>query len=349
VSGTGKEEETFSQTAMKLGFCVVGLLTSFLMWGLMQERVMTTEYAGGRFQSSNFMVFCSRSFGFFMAFCVTRYTIQAPLKAPFYMYSFTSFSNVMSSWCQLESLKYLSFPTQVLGKSSKLIPVMIMGKILSKKVYQWYEYGVAVTILAGVALFVLAEKADKAASDEKVTTLAGLFIMVGYLTFDSFTSQWQGRLFKEFGMSSYQMMLGVNFFSSSFTLVSLLQDGGLFGSLDFVSENPDCMRDIALFSICGATGSMFIFYTIKTFGPLVFTMIMVTRQLVAIVLSCIFYGHTIQASGMLGAAIVFSAIGYKIWRQQSDKKLAKQRAALEAAQRSDAESEMASLKMSPRS
>uniref|UniRef100_A0A7S3UYT6 Uncharacterized protein n=1 Tax=Aplanochytrium stocchinoi TaxID=215587 RepID=A0A7S3UYT6_9STRA len=167
-SSVTKEVETsLFRRAAKLCFCVTGLLTSFLSWGLLQERVMTTEYTTGRFQSSNFMVFCSRSVGLIVALLVINFTQQKTLKAPFYKYSFTSLSNVLSSWCQLEALKYLSFPTQVLGKSSKMIPVMIMGKVISKKKYPWYEYIVAVVILFGVAVFILAENSDKANNSEQ--------------------------------------------------------------------------------------------------------------------------------------------------------------------------------------
>lgn len=42
-------------------------------------------------------------------------------------------SNVMSSWFQYEALKYVSFPTQVLAKASKVIPVMLMGKVVQGK------------------------------------------------------------------------------------------------------------------------------------------------------------------------------------------------------------------------
>ncbi len=39
------------------------------------------------------------------------------VQAPLFKYSFCSFSNIMSSWCQYEALKYVSFPTQVLAKA----------------------------------------------------------------------------------------------------------------------------------------------------------------------------------------------------------------------------------------
>ncbi len=34
-------------------------------------------------------------------------------RAPLYKYSYCSFSNIISSWCQYEALKFISFPTQV--------------------------------------------------------------------------------------------------------------------------------------------------------------------------------------------------------------------------------------------
>ncbi|KAG8172270.1 hypothetical protein JTE90_025659 [Oedothorax gibbosus] len=61
----------------------------------------------------------------------------------------------MSSWFQYEALKYVSFPTQVLSKASKIIPVMIMSKIISKKSYKYHEYATAVVISIGTGIFLL--------------------------------------------------------------------------------------------------------------------------------------------------------------------------------------------------
>ncbi len=59
----------------------------------------------------------------------------------------------MSSWCQYEALKFISFPTQVLAKASKIIPVMIMSWFVSNKKYEKHEYFVAVLISFGMVLF----------------------------------------------------------------------------------------------------------------------------------------------------------------------------------------------------
>jgi solute carrier family 35 (adenosine 3'-phospho 5'-phosphosulfate transporter), member B3 len=48
------------------------------------------------------------------------------------------------------SLNYLNYPTQVLFKSCKLIPVMIGGIILLKKRYVMMEYMSAILLCAGL-------------------------------------------------------------------------------------------------------------------------------------------------------------------------------------------------------
>jgi adenosine 3'-phospho 5'-phosphosulfate transporter B2 len=49
---------------------------------------------------------------------------------------------------------------QVLAKASKIIPVMIMGKIISRKKYEYYEYVTAVLISVGMTFFMLGSADD---------------------------------------------------------------------------------------------------------------------------------------------------------------------------------------------
>ena len=52
---------------------------------------------------------------------------------------------------------------------------------------------------------------------------------------------------------------------------------------------------------------------VTRFGPLVFTIIMATRQLLATILSSFIYGHTIKALGFVGAGVVFGAVALRIY------------------------------------
>lgn len=70
----------------------------------------------------------------------------------------------------------------------------------------------------------------------KETTLSGIVLMTLYMSMDSFTSNWQSKLFSTYNMTSVQMMCGVNFFSCLFTAVSLLSQGILLRSFVFMAQ-----------------------------------------------------------------------------------------------------------------
>lgn len=294
-SQTSSGGSNTSKQAMRLIVCICGLQVSYLTWGILQEKIMTKEYIdplspshSGKFKDSQFLVFVNRILAFALSGLYLLVRHQPRHTAPFYKYSYCSFSNIMSSWCQYEALKFVSFPTQVLAKASKIIPVMIMGKIVSKKTYEYYEYVTALLISVGMTLFLMGSTTDKGKYADS-TTISGVVILIGYMTFDSFTSNWQGQLFTTYKMTSMQMMCGVNFFSCLLTSVSLLQQGTFFHSLMFMGRFPSFMWDCVILSICSATGQLFIFYTINIFGPVIFVIIMTVRQGLAILLSCLIY------------------------------------------------------------
>ena len=269
------------------------------------------------------------------------------LMKPFCRYSYCSLSNILSSWCQYEALKYISFPTQVLlifagghrnsfprmenvmlppifqvlAKASKVIPVMLMGKIVSKRKYEYYEYVVAVLITIGMIAFLLGS--DEGKKSSSVTTFSGVIILMGYMAFDSFTSSWQGALFTEYKMSSIQMMAGVNLFSCLLTSVSLMQQGIFYSSLVFMSQYSAFFFDCIILSICSATGQLFIYHTISTFGPVIFVIIMTVRQVMAVIISCIKFHHPLAPIAIIGILIIFSALFLRIYcgyRMKSQKK-----------------------------
>uniref|UniRef100_A0A2C9JDC4 Adenosine 3'-phospho 5'-phosphosulfate transporter 1 n=1 Tax=Biomphalaria glabrata TaxID=6526 RepID=A0A2C9JDC4_BIOGL len=333
-SASSKNDESFSKQAMRLMVCFAGLQISYLTWGVLQERIMTikfgTEEDSEYFKDSQFLVFINRILAFIMALIVIMLQAQPPHTAPLYKYSFSSFSNIMSSWCQYEALKFVSFPTQVLAKASKVVPVMLMGKIVSKKTYQFHEYLTAVMISVGLSLFLLTS-GDVTKHKDTVTTTSGLIMLIGYMLFDSFTSNWQGELFTHYKMSSIQMMAGVNMFSCLLTSVSLIEQGGFIDSAAFMVRHPEFVWDAVILSICSASGQLFIFYTISQYGAVVFVIIMTVRQGFAIMLSCLIYGHPVTFIGMLGIIILFIALFLKIYISQRQRAMKKALAASSSA------------------
>lgn len=166
-----------------------------------------------------FCVFENRVFALILALIIVNYNRYVVNKkqgsASMVAYIPSSLSNSLSSWSQYEALKYVSFPAQVLSKSCKIIPVMLVGIILNQKAYPLLEYAEAVAISSGAAVFTL--YGNDAHDNARENSYWGILLLLFYLFCDAFTSQWQSRVFKRSGVDQYQMMLGVNFWSIVFT------------------------------------------------------------------------------------------------------------------------------------
>jgi len=320
IAFSGGSKEFYVQ-GLKLMFCYAGLQASYLTWGYMQELIMTSEFnptpnvQDGKFPSAAFCVFSNRFLAVIVGAIACRLkhgAFFANNTAPFHSFIPCALSNTLSSWSQYASLKFVAFPVQTVFKSSKIIPVMMMGKFLKGTTYTVGKYIEALLITIGVAIFSLSSKT----SDRDNSTQAiGLMFMTMYICCDSFTSQWQSKIYESYGKTNvdqYQMMLGVNSCAILITTAGLILTGDFPIVHEFLQENPIAFRYNVITAITSATGQLFIFYTIKEFGPIVFTVMMTTRQLFSITISCIIFGHNISWIAFIGAAMVFSVIFYQI-------------------------------------
>merc|ERR1719502_2610664 len=187
---------------------------------------------------------------------------------------------------------------------------MLMGYFVNKKLYSAFEYAIAISVTAGAAVFKLYETND---APVKNTEFVGIVLIVGYMASDSFTSNWQTSVFKSYGVSSMAMMMYANLFSSAFTALGLLVTLEIVDVLAYFERNPSILPHMFLMAICSAVGQLFIFYTIKRYGPLVFATIQTVRQFLSVVLSIVFFAHPINLMMSLGIFIVFAALGIQIF------------------------------------
>jgi solute carrier family 35 (adenosine 3'-phospho 5'-phosphosulfate transporter), member B2 len=323
-------EGTRMEVIQKALFCAAGLIISFCIWALLQERILTHSYDGDYFVYSYGLVFFTRIGGLVMSSMLMHYYSAEMqwVSTPLVEFSFPSVANMLSSWCQYEALKYVSFPTQVLAKALKLVPVMLMGKFMHNKTYETYEYVCAATIGFGIYLFLSSSEDLEFGQDvwgnleDTHGVYCGIFLLMMFLLIDSFTAQWQKRMFdlkKE--MSPVQMMLIMNAFSSAFSFVTLVHQEELWSVYNFVVTHPAIIPHLLVFTLCATVGQIYIFYTVKHFGAVVFSMIMSTRILFSIVLSCIVYSHPVKELGVVGMITVFSAIIYRTRRKMQGQPL----------------------------
>ncbi|XWS53180.1 hypothetical protein CRYUN_Cryun11dG0135700 [Craigia yunnanensis] len=294
-------------------FAVGGIMITLVIYGILQEKIMRVSYGVNNeyFKYSLFLVFCNRittsavSAGFLLA---SKKALD-PV-APVYKYCLISVSNILTTTCQYEALKYVSFPVQTLAKCAKMIPVMIWGTFIMQKTYKGFDYLVAFLVTLGCSIFILFPAGTDISpySTGRENTVWGVSLMVGYLGFDGFTSTFQDKLFKGYNMEIHNQIFYTTLCSCVLSLTGLILQGHLLPAIDFVYRHNDCFLDIALLSTVATASQFFISYTIRTFGALTFAAIMTTRQLVSIMLSCVWFGHPLSWKQWIGAVIVFGSL-----------------------------------------
>eukprot|EP00002_Diphylleia_rotans_P016975 TRINITY_DN3299_c0_g1_i2.p1 TRINITY_DN3299_c0_g1~~TRINITY_DN3299_c0_g1_i2.p1 ORF type:complete len:327 (-),score=71.29 TRINITY_DN3299_c0_g1_i2:207-1187(-) len=286
---------------------------SLMLYGILQERIMTTPYGDEWFEYSVFLVLNNRFAACAVAALVLliRRDSLAPT-APLYKFFMISVSNVTATTCQYEALRYVNFPTQTLGKCAKMIPVMLWGKCIDNKSYAWADYLVTGAVTFGSTLFLLTgDLSEGSAKHNQSTSVYGLLLMVGYLGFDGFTSTFQSKLFSSYTMSTYNQMMYVNMCSGIISFVGLLFSGQLFGALGFVSRHPELLSDAIILSVSAVAGQFCITYTIKEYGALIYATIMTTRQFLSILFSCLLFAHPLTFWQWIGTIIIFGALYYQ--------------------------------------
>merc|ERR1719321_2254639 len=108
-------------------------------------------------------------------------------QCPLWKYFAISLSNVAATTCQYEALKWVSFPVQMLGKSFKMMPVMIWGILISQKRYSLTDWMVAACVTGGVTEFLMTGSID-APNSNGGNSVYGLILLLGFLVADGFTS-----------------------------------------------------------------------------------------------------------------------------------------------------------------
>lgn len=264
-----------------------------------------------------------------------------------------SFTAALASPFGYMSLNHIDYITFILAKSCKLLPVMALHITVFRKRYPLYKYAVIALVTLGVTLFTLHQPEDaakvakrlskKSMSAQEMSTYWGLFLLSINLLFDGITNSTQDYIFTAFKpYSGPQMMCAHNLLQTVFTTAYLFaspyvaatpvgqwigmnsSSNELVEALSFIQRYPRVGYDVLAFSLCGAVGQVFIFHTLQVYSSLLLVTVTVTRKMMSMVLSVVWFGHKIQGMQWLGVALVFGGIGGEAVMNRREK-LEKQR------------------------
>ncbi|EDN10477.1 UDP-Glc/Gal endoplasmic reticulum nucleotide sugar transporter [Histoplasma capsulatum] len=106
--------------------------------------------------------------------------------------------------------------------------------------------------------------------------------------------------------------------------IDLSQTSELASALAFLSRHPTATKDIIAFAACGAIGQLFIFHTLAHFSSLLLVTVTVTRKMLTMLLSVMWFGHRLSGGQWIGVGLVFGGIGAEgvVQKREKAKKLA---------------------------
>ncbi|KAG5521165.1 hypothetical protein RHGRI_033649 [Rhododendron griersonianum] len=308
-----------------LAFCVAGIWSAYIYQGVLQETVSTKRFGPDnlRFEHLAFLNLAQSVVCLMWSFIMIKlWSSSSNGGAPWWSYWSAGITNTIGPAMGIEALKYISYPAQVLAKSSKMIPVMLMGALVYGIRYSIPEYVCSLLVAGGVSVFALSKVSTETTSSKTISKLAHPNAPLGYglcflnLAFDGFTNATQDSITARYPKTSaWEIMLGMNLWGTIYNMVFMFGWPGASGysAVQFCKQHPEAAWDIFLYCLCGAVGQNFIFLTISRFGSLTNTTITTTRKFVSIVVSSLLSGNPLSTKQWGSVFMVFSGLSYQIY------------------------------------
>ncbi|KAI9554631.1 hypothetical protein GHT06_019904 [Daphnia sinensis] len=223
-------------------------------------------------------------------------------------YASSALTYLLAMVCSNMALQWVNYPTQVVGKSCKPIPVMVLGVLFGNKSYPMAKYLFILTVVLGVAMFMYKDKPVTAKQEIDTGMGIGEILLILSLIMDGLTGAIQERMKTEYQSKSGHMMLYMNLWSVGYLAFALLVTGELFDFVGFISRHPFVLWDLTTFSIASALGQFFIFRMIADYGALPCSIVTTTRKFFTVMASVIYFGNQLSGRQWIGATLVFTGL-----------------------------------------
>eukprot|EP00729_Bicosta_minor_P020257 gene20257-16333_t len=132
---------------------VGGIYGTYLLYGLLQEGIYSYGSDGQRFAYTWTLLTLQCITNVCGAFAVQTYYGHVPRGVPPTAFILPATTYIIAMMSSNEALKYVSFPTQVLAKSCKMVPVMVIKVLRFGEQYKFRDYFVVLLVTMGIITF----------------------------------------------------------------------------------------------------------------------------------------------------------------------------------------------------
>jgi len=301
---------------VKLLIAVGGIYTSYIYFGLTMEKLFNTDYSGqnrarGTYQRFTFgfattlfqNIFCFILAGLVNRFYYKQSKSKMDLKSEISIATCSFFSVLLAA----QALSYVAFPIQAIMKSSKIISILIVSLILRiKGQHTRSQYICGFLITAGIVVFNLTS--EKGGKHDQDTSIIGLVALMISLFCDGLLGVIQGEVKKKFNPTSWDQMESLNKWAAILCTIVALVSGQAMSFIEYVKEYPAVVNDIAIVSVLGTLGQVFIFYTIANFSPLLLSIVTTTRKFFTVLFSIMYFNHQLNYLQWVSIGLVFVGV-----------------------------------------
>lgn len=307
---------------LKFALYAGGIGISYWYFGIVQERITRSKHEPGAepYTCTLTLVLLQCIFNTIFAKFMSKAVLnQGRDRTRASYYGICSLTYLTAMVSSNMALQYVNYPTQVVGKSCKPIPIMILGVILGRKSYPFRKYVFVSLIVTGVALFMykknlfessLTDGLNVATSDYSLSSLLtklefGELLLLLSLAMDGVTGAIQERMKTDYQTKSGHMMFKMNLWSTFYLTIATVATGELWKFHSFILRHPALIYDISLFASLSAIGQLFIFLTVAEFGPLPCSIVTTTRKFFTVLTSVFLFGNRLTPSQWVGTTLVF--------------------------------------------
>ncbi|KAI3787439.1 hypothetical protein L1987_41906 [Smallanthus sonchifolius] len=208
------------------------------------------------------------------------------------------------------SLAFLNYPAQLMFKSTKVLPVMIMGAFIPglRRKYPPHEYVSALLLVVGLILFTLAD-----ANTSPNFSILGVVMVSGALIMDSFLGNFQEAIFTmNPDTTQMEMLFCSTVVGLPFLIPPMLLTGELFKAWSSCSQHPYVYGVLVFEAMATFIGQVSVLSLIAIFGAATTAMITTARKAVTLLLSYLIFTKPLTEQHGTGLILISMGIVLKM-------------------------------------
>lgn len=196
------------------------------------------------------------------------------------------------------SMRYLNYPAKVLFKSSRIVPVMMVGCFIQRRRYHIRDYASVLLIVAGLILFMEGDMKSSPTFSYYGVSLISVALLV-----DAAILNVQEFVLNKYKAHQDELILYSYLSGTVVQFIICYMWGELGEGINFVRHtSSNTFTVVALYSVCGFLGVSCVAAVTKRFGELISSITTTARKATNLFLSFFLYPKdlsTLHISGII--------------------------------------------------